>query len=186
MSHKRELVCFALGNLLSDWRCGRFKTGKSSNNYSAWKELGGDPLEACTQLQSGWQHTASLYQPGFTYTHRSSQLQQQEYFSFYQGASSSCHVHISAAFLGNRKPGNIHKLLANNSLSTSQKLHLQKPRWGLWSQRLAPGLMLLSVCSLSVFSERRHQCANLCCFVAKGNMGTFTHHFCGCPGSAFA
>lgn len=33
--HERELVYFVLGNLLSDWRCGEFRTGKSSNNYSA-------------------------------------------------------------------------------------------------------------------------------------------------------
>lgn len=114
-------MCFVLGNFLSDWRCGEFKTGKSSNNYSAWKELGGDPVEASSQLQSGWQDTASLYKPGFAYTHRLSQLQQHEYCSFYQGASSSFHVNVGTPFLGDRKPGNIQKPLINNSLSTSVK-----------------------------------------------------------------
>ena len=121
VTHKRELVCRVLVNLLSDWRCREFKTGKNSNNYSAWKELGGDPIEASTLLQSGWRDMASLYKPGFTYTHRSSQLQQREYCSFYQGASSSFDVHVSAPFVSDRKPGNVQKLLVNNSVSTSVK-----------------------------------------------------------------
>lgn len=174
-------MCFVLGNLLSDWRCREFKTSKSSNNYSAWKELGEDPKRLPPSFSQAEKITTSLYKLGFTYTCRSSQLQQHEYGSFYQGASCAFHVHIP--FPQRQEsweyPETVCKQL---SIYKCQNLHLEKPCWGLWSQTLAPGHML-SICSL--FSKRKCQCANLYCFVAKRNMGTFAHPFFGCPGSVF-
>lgn len=177
--HKRELLCFVLGNLLPEGSCSEFKTGKSSSNYSAWKEIGADLIEAPTQPWSGWQDTVSLYKPGFTCTRESSQLQKDEYCSFCQGASSSSRARWCPFPQWQETweyPETASKRL---SVHQCQTLHFQKPRWGLWSQMLKPGHMLVSICSLSVFEKCRRHCANLCCFVAKGNMGTFAHHFTG-------
>lgn len=108
------------------------------------------------------------------------------YCSFYQGASSSFHMHIGVPFLSDRKPGNIQKLFINNSLSTSVKTHAFRNPAGVCGHRRSHlGTCWCQFVHCSVFSKRKRQCANLCCFVAKGNMGSFTHPFCGCPGGVF-
>lgn len=145
--HERELECFVLGNLLSDWRCGEFRTGKSSSNYSANRFSQADKIRLpVTNLDS----LLPIGHHSYSNTH----------------AAASTWV-LTIPFMCMSVPlssvaGNL-GISRNNSAYRCQNLHLQKPCWGLWSQALAPGThWCLFTCQCLQNANTVQTCKSVC------------------------
>lgn len=111
-----------------------------------------------------------------THIHRWPQLQQHEHCSSYQGANSSFPCTLVPPFLGDRKPETSQELSASDKTCTSRN---PSGLCGHWVHHWAH-------VGVRLFPASAYQCENLCCLVAKGTLGTFTHAFYGCSSSVFS